>query len=81
LVGERRSRPIPHDAIPADAASIGKSHPGPRKKILIHIVQLDLMGYEVEIKFRAADHADLKRRLLALGIEEGPVSEQEDIYG
>jgi adenylate cyclase class 2 len=41
---------------------------------------LDLMGYEVEIKFRAADHADLVRRLLAIGAEAGGESEQEDIY-
>jgi adenylate cyclase class 2 len=38
------------------------------------------MGYEVEIKFRAADHADIERRLLALGAEVGGEVEQEDIY-
>src|SRR5689334_3972403 len=38
------------------------------------------MGFEVEIKFRAADHADLARRLDALGAEAGPPIAQEDAY-
>lgn len=38
------------------------------------------MGYEVEVKFRAADHDDLRRRLVALGAEPGPVVEQLDGY-
>jgi adenylate cyclase class 2 len=38
------------------------------------------MGYEVEIKFRDADHAALERRLLVLGAEPGGAIEQEDVY-
>jgi adenylate cyclase class 2 len=38
------------------------------------------MGYEVEIKFRDADHAAIERRLLALGAEPGEAVEQEDVY-
>ncbi len=38
------------------------------------------MGYEVEIKFRDADHAAIERRLLALGAEPGEPVEQEDVY-
>ncbi|HEY2158524.1 MAG TPA: class IV adenylate cyclase [Isosphaeraceae bacterium] len=38
------------------------------------------MGYEVEIKFRDADHAAIERRLLALGAEPGEPVEQDDVY-
>src|SRR5215210_532725 len=38
------------------------------------------MGYEVELKFRGADHADLARRLAGLGAEAGPEIDQEDAY-
>jgi adenylate cyclase, class 2 len=38
------------------------------------------MGFEVEIKFRAADHEGLERRLRAIGAEAGDVLEQEDVY-
>lgn len=38
------------------------------------------MGYEVEIKFRDADHAAIERRLLALGAEAGEAVAQEDVY-
>lgn len=37
-------------------------------------------GFEVEIKFRAADHPALARRLAELGAESGPELEQEDVY-
>ncbi len=38
------------------------------------------MSYEVEMKFHSADHDRLRRSLLDRGAEEGPVSEQEDVY-
>jgi adenylate cyclase class 2 len=38
------------------------------------------MGYEVEIKFRDADHAAIERRLMALGAAAGKLVEQEDVY-
>ena len=38
------------------------------------------MGYEVEMKFRGADHADLARLLDELGAEAGPEIDQEDVY-
>ena len=38
------------------------------------------MGYEVEIKFRDADHAAIEARLLALGAEPGRSVAQEDVY-
>ena len=37
-------------------------------------------GFEVEIKFRAADLEALGRRLLSLGAEPIGTSEQEDLY-
>ena len=38
------------------------------------------MGYEVELKYRLADHGELERRLAELGAERGPQIDQEDIY-
>jgi adenylate cyclase class 2 len=38
------------------------------------------MAFEVEIKFRTEDHADLARRLTSLGGKPGPLVEQEDAY-
>lgn len=38
------------------------------------------MGYEVELKFRGADHDDLARRLAAIGAEPGPTVAQSDAY-
>ncbi len=38
------------------------------------------MGYEVEIKFRVPDHADLAARLAARGAEPGPAVAHEDLY-
>ena len=38
------------------------------------------MGFEVEIKFRDADHAAIARALLGLGAEPGEAVEQEDVY-
>ena len=38
------------------------------------------MGFEVEIKFRDADHAAIERRLLALGAVPGDPVEQADVY-
>ena len=38
------------------------------------------MGYEVELKYRLADHGELERRLIELGAERGPEISQEDIY-
>ncbi len=38
------------------------------------------MGYEVEVKYRGADHADLAARLAALGATAGPAVEHEDSY-
>jgi adenylate cyclase class 2 len=38
------------------------------------------MGYEVEVKFREADHAAIERRLLAIGAEAGEAVEQSDVY-
>lgn len=38
------------------------------------------MGYEVEIKFRVADHEVLANRLAALGAEAGRPSSQSDLY-
>jgi adenylate cyclase class 2 len=38
------------------------------------------MGYEVEVKFRDADHDAIGARLLALGAEPGSPVEQEDVY-
>src|SRR5258708_160815 len=38
------------------------------------------MGYEVEIKFRVADHHDLRRRLAAMGARPEPEIAQEDTY-
>lgn len=37
-------------------------------------------GYEVEVKFRAADHAALAAKLVAMGAEAGEPLEQEDVY-
>lgn len=38
------------------------------------------MGFEVEIKFRDVDHADLAARLLAIGAVPGEAIAQEDRY-
>jgi adenylate cyclase class 2 len=38
------------------------------------------MGYEVEVKFRAVDHADLERRLKALGLVPEATVEHRDAY-
>ncbi len=38
------------------------------------------MGYEVEVKFRDADHGAIEARLLALGAEPGDAVAQEDVY-
>lgn len=38
------------------------------------------MGYEVELKYRLADHGVLERRLAELGAQRGPEINQEDIY-
>ncbi|HWE37443.1 MAG TPA: class IV adenylate cyclase [Isosphaeraceae bacterium] len=38
------------------------------------------MGFEVENKFRVADHGGLRRRLAEWGAEAGPAVEQEDVY-
>jgi adenylate cyclase, class 2 len=38
------------------------------------------MSYEVETKFRSADHDRLRRLLLERGATEDPPAEQEDIY-
>lgn len=38
------------------------------------------MGFEVEIKFRGADHDAIEARLRALGAEGGGAVEQEDVY-
>src|SRR5947208_16350470 len=38
------------------------------------------MGYEVEVKFRDADHAAIERRLLAMGAQAGEAVAQEDVY-
>ncbi len=38
------------------------------------------MGYEVELKFRGADHDDLERRLVAIGAEPGEEVAQSDAY-
>ncbi len=38
------------------------------------------MSYEVEMKFRSADHDRLRRLLLDRGAEEQPAVEQEDAY-
>ncbi len=40
----------------------------------------DTTGYEVEIKFRAVDHAALADRLRALGARAETAIEQEDLY-
>ncbi|HEU5115398.1 MAG TPA: class IV adenylate cyclase, partial [Isosphaeraceae bacterium] len=37
-------------------------------------------GFEVEIKFRAADHRALAARLIALGAEASEAQEHEDLY-
>src|SRR4051794_30357478 len=38
------------------------------------------LSFEVEIKFRVADHDDLRRRLIAMGGVPGADVEQEDLY-
>jgi adenylate cyclase, class 2 len=38
------------------------------------------MGYEIEVKFRVADHADLKRRLEARGLSPKATVEHRDAY-
>jgi adenylate cyclase, class 2 len=38
------------------------------------------MSYEVEMKFRSADHDRLRRSLLERGAEQQPAAEQEDVY-
>jgi adenylate cyclase class 2 len=38
------------------------------------------MGFEVEIKFRDADHAAIERQLRAMGAVPGEVVAQEDVY-
>jgi adenylate cyclase, class 2 len=38
------------------------------------------MSYEVEMKFRSADHDRLRRLLLECGAREEPAVEQEDVY-
>jgi adenylate cyclase, class 2 len=38
------------------------------------------MGYEVEVKFRAVDHADLERRLKARGLVPEATVEHRDTY-
>lgn len=38
------------------------------------------MGFEIEIKFRVADHDDLRRRLADRGIEPGATVDHEDAY-
>ncbi len=38
------------------------------------------MGFEIEIKFRVADHDDLERRLVDRGIELRPPVRHEDAY-
>jgi adenylate cyclase, class 2 len=41
---------------------------------------LSYMGYEVEVKYRSVDHAELGRRLTKFGAHRGPEISQEDIY-
>jgi adenylate cyclase, class 2 len=41
---------------------------------------LSYMGYEVEVKYRSVDHAELERRLTKFGAQRGPEIRQEDIY-
>ncbi len=38
------------------------------------------MGFEIEVKFRVADHDDLRRRLAGRGATPGPTLEHEDAY-
>jgi adenylate cyclase class 2 len=38
------------------------------------------MGFEIEIKFRVADHVDLRRRLAERGIEPEATVDHEDTY-
>ena len=38
------------------------------------------MSYEVEVKFRGADHVALASRLAEMGAEAGPENDQEDVY-
>jgi adenylate cyclase, class 2 len=38
------------------------------------------MAYEVEVKFRTADHDGLARRLAAMGAAPGPAVDHEDAY-
>ena len=38
------------------------------------------MGYEIEVKFRVADHADLRRRLEDRGLSPGATVEHQDAY-
>jgi adenylate cyclase class 2 len=38
------------------------------------------MGFEVEIKFRVANHEDLRERLAAMAAQVGPPIDQEDAY-
>ncbi len=38
------------------------------------------MGFEIEVKFRVADHEELGRRLAARGIAPGATVEHEDTY-
>ncbi len=38
------------------------------------------MGYEIEVKFRVADHADLERRLASRGVVPEGTVEHRDAY-
>jgi adenylate cyclase class 2 len=38
------------------------------------------MGFEIEVKFRVADHAELERRLAERGLSSGSKLEHEDVY-
>src|ERR1700749_1996958 len=38
------------------------------------------MGYEIEVKFREADHADLRKRLEDPGLSTGAAGEHQDEY-
>ena len=38
------------------------------------------MGYEIEVKFRATDHAELRRRLEDRGLSPGSTVEHQDAY-
>src|SRR5947209_4778675 len=38
------------------------------------------MGFEIEVKFRVADHAELERRLAERGVATGGTAEHQDAY-